>query len=501
MKYISTRGDKKKYTFSEAVLEGIAQDGGLFVPEHLPTINLEEIKYLQNFDYAKTAFYIFKKFDIDFEDEEIKEIIALAYNSQNFDDKEIAPIVKLDDRKYMLELWHGPTAAFKDMALQIMPIFFEKAIEKNCPESKFLILVATSGDTGSAALEGFKNRKNIKVAAFYPKGAISTIQELQMTTIDGENTFTFAVAGNFDDIQKNVKNVFNNKEFNNKLQSESGFRLSSANSINWGRLLPQIVYHIKSYAQMVKQGYISLGEKVDIVVPSANFGNILAAFYAREMGLPVEFLVSGSNDNNVLEEFINSGIYHIDDRELQVTPSPSMDIIVSSNLERMLYEITKDSKKISEWMKELSDKDRYKVDKETKSKMQKIFRGYSTKSKDSIKKIKEIYSKYSYLVDTHTAIGIDSADKFLESKESKNPMIISATASWGKFGESVLKALEPDNNSEMNERETIEYIARKYNVSIQKNIKEIFEKKIAHRKVIKKNISYFNEGILRIVSE
>lgn len=421
--YKSTRGDKKIYSFSEAVLKGIADDGGLFVPEKIPLLTFEDLKSLSGKSYQEKAFFLLNLFEPDLPKYIVRKMVLKAY-SKNFDDKDIAPLKHLKENQYILELWHGPTASFKDMALQVTPLFFEEAIKKH-KGKKYLILVATSGDTGKAALEGFKDKDNISIIVFYPDNRVSNLQKLQMATQEGSNVCVFALKGDFDETQKIVKDIFNDKEFNLELAGKYKTVLSSANSINWGRLLPQIIYHVTSY--------LDLGEEIDIAVPTGNFGNILGAFYAKKMGLPVRKLICASNANNVLTRFLSTGIYDIRKRKLLKTPSPSMDILVAGNIERLLYELTLNSKLVSKWMSQLKTEQMFEVDSKTKKVLQNLFYAGWVSNKDCLDNIKKIYKETGYLMDPHTSVGQLAAQRYIEKEAVRSPVVICSTAHWSKF--------------------------------------------------------------------
>lgn len=446
--YKSTRGEDTSYTFSEVILKGIAPDGGLFVPKKIPAITREDLQNLTNKSYQERAKRIFQLFETDFTDDQIKEIVDEAYSS-NFDDKKIAPLIHLKNKQYILELWHGPTAAFKDMALQIMPLFFSEAIEKNNQQRnknnekplRYLILVATSGDTGKAALEGYKNKKNASVIVFYPDGQVSKLQQLQMQTQEGKNVKVFAVKGDFDDTQTLVKNIFNDKQFNDELRNTYQTVLSSANSINWGRLIPQIVYHVTSYLDLVAQKAITLGDEVDIAVPSGNFGNLLAAFYAKKMGLPIRKLICASNENNVLTHFLKTGIYSVKNRKLIMTPSPSMNILIASNIERLLHLITNNPKQVALWMNELKIHGEFEVDDATKAILQHEFFADWVTNDDCLTNIKKIFTEQHYLMDTHTSVAQIVTERYIMQNNTVTPVIVSATANWAKFTKDIAKAL------------------------------------------------------------
>lgn len=441
-RYIDTRGKHNRpVSFTEALVKGLADGGGLFVPESIPHFSLDEILNLASMPYAARAAYVYKALDTDLDEATIDNLMNKTYGDR-FDTEEICPITSLDETTHVLELWHGPTSAFKDMALQCLPHFFNASSEKLKSEGKldtdFLILVATSGDTGKAALEGFRDQNNIRIAVMYPDGGVSDIQYKQMATQEGTNVMVWGVEGNFDDCQTGAKKVFNDESFGKQLASKYHVALSSANSINWGRLLPQVVYYLSSYAQLVNDGKISAGQILDICVPTGNFGNILAAWYAKQMGAPIGKLFCASNENRVLTDFINTGVYDIADREFVLTPSPSMDILVSSNMERQLFELTgRNSKAICQWMDDLSQNKTFSIDEDTFQKLQNDFAGASVDNSTCLKTIKQIYETYHYLIDPHTAVAV----KVAENLRQDNPILIASTAHWAKFGENVYRAL------------------------------------------------------------
>ncbi len=441
IRYIDTRGNVvEPFAFSEALIKGIAPGGGLFVPQEIPHFSLEEITNLATISYAKRAAFVYNSFGIDMDADCVDELMQQAYGD-NFDTAEIAPVRSVGGM-YVLELWHGPTSAFKDMALQCLPLFFSKSIEMKRASGEnnqdYLIAVATSGDTGKAALQGFAGRKHISIVVFYPDGGVSDIQYKQMATQQGENVCVYAARGNFDDCQTSVKRMFADVEFNERLAAEKNTILSSANSINWGRLMPQIVYYISAYADMVKQGNVEPGKAIDICVPTGNFGNILAAWYAKQMGTPIDRIICASNTNRVLTDFIETGTYTIADREFVLTPSPSMDILVSSNLERQLFELSgRDSEKISQWMQDLNEKKEFSVDKDTFEALKKDYECGSVDNAECLKTIKQVFEENHYLLDPHTAVAWNIAAQ----KKRKNPMLVVSTAHWAKFGTSVYKAL------------------------------------------------------------
>lgn len=440
--YIDTRGKHEHpVTFTEALVKGLANGGGLFVPESIPHFTRNEILSLASMPYAKRAAFVYKALNPDLDASLIDELMEKTYGDR-FDTEEICPITSLDETTHILELWHGPTSAFKDMALQCLPHFFNASAEKLRTEGKldtsFLILVATSGDTGKAALEGFKDQDNIRIAVMYPDGGVSDIQYKQMATQEGNNVMVWAVGGNFDDCQTGAKRVFNDEAFNEKLAESYHVALSSANSINWGRLLPQIVYYLSSYAQLVKDGKLEAGATLDVCVPTGNFGNILAAWYAKQMGAPLGTLFCASNENRVLTDFINTGVYDISQRDFVLTPSPSMDILVSSNMERQLFELTgRNAEAIRQWMDDLSQKKAFSVDEDTLQKLQADFASDSVDNATCLKTIKDVFETYHYLIDPHTAVAV----KVAENLRTENPVLIASTAHWAKFGENVYRAL------------------------------------------------------------
>ncbi len=441
MFYKSTRNSNLKVTSAQAIAQGISVDGGLFVPSEIPSISLDEIAKLGEMKYSDRAAYIFSKYLTDFSEAEIRYCTENAYNSQKFSSENIVEISHLFDGTYMLELWHGPTCAFKDMALQILPFLLTTSVKKiNC-NKKIVILVATSGDTGKAALEGFKDVPGTQIMVFYPQQGVSPMQKRQMTTQDGSNVSVCAIKGNFDDAQNGVKSIFTNEEIKELLDKNS-MMFSSANSINWGRLAPQIIYYISSYSELVKNEEISLGEKINIVVPTGNFGNILAAYYAKKMGLPVAKLICASNSNNVLTDFINTGIYDRN-RKFMTTISPSMDILISSNLERLLYMLCgEDDAQIRKWFGELAQNGKYEVSDEVKAQLKADFSAGFCTDEETEQTIKNIFDKYSYTCDTHTAVAVKVYEEYRKSTGDTTKTLIASTASPYKFSASVLKAIE-----------------------------------------------------------
>ncbi|MDO4618957.1 MAG: threonine synthase [Clostridia bacterium] len=440
MQYKSTRDSSISISSAEAIKKGLSQEGGLFVPEMLPEISLDEISELKEKNYRQRAKVILSRFLTDFTDEELEGCINSAYTREKFGSDNIAPIYKLKDGEYILELWHGPTCAFKDMALQILPHLLTTSMKKTGEKDEVVILVATSGDTGKAALEGFRDVSGTRIVVFYPNNGVSEIQKLQMITQEGDNVGVAAVCGNFDDAQSGVKRIFTDEGYKEVLL-HNNFKLSSANSINWGRLVPQIVYYFSAYADLLSGGEISLGDKINIVVPTGNFGNILAAYYAYKMGLPVNKFICASNKNNVLTDFINTGVYN-KNRDFHTTISPSMDILISSNLERFLYDLSgQDDKTLALWMKELNEKGSYEVTEDVKAKIKAIFAGGCADDEETMAAIKKCSEEHGYVMDTHTAVAKSVYDSYKAQTGDQTKTVIASTASPFKFNQSVLIAL------------------------------------------------------------
>lgn len=458
MFYTSTRDANIKVTASQAITQGLSEEGGLFVPENLPTISEEEIVTLGGLKYHERAFLILRKFLTDFTDDEIRSAAEKAYG-KNFAVPGITQLKPISGDCYMLELFHGPTCAFKDMALQLLPHLMIISAEK-CEKvrgKQIAVLTATSGDTGKAALEGFKNVPNTSVTVFYPEDGVSEMQKRQMTTQEGDNVRVCAVKGNFDDCQNGVKDIFTSGDFD-ALLAEKNMVFSSANSINWGRLVPQIVYYISAYVSLLEKGEIKSGEKINICVPTGNFGNILAAYYAKEMGLPVNKLICASNSNNVLTEFIESGVYNRK-RDFHTTMSPSMDILISSNLERLIYQyhLSPDGEKCSslqEWFKALKEQGNYEVNERVKKKLTADFYGGWCSEDETEETIKSVFEKHSYLLDPHTAVGYKIYTEYKNKTDDNSKTIIAATANPYKFCAAVYKALgkEPEADEFMTAR-------------------------------------------------
>jgi threonine synthase len=439
MEYISTRGSAPAVPCKKAIIKGIAEDNGLYVPSHFPSMGPAPFEAPERNSYPGRAVKILKPFLTDFSEQELSTACRIAY-AGNFDSPQTAPVRILGDGAAVLELWHGPTQAFKDMALQLMPRLLSLALKAESQKYEVVILVATSGDTGKAALEGFADAEGVRIFVFYPHGGVSEIQRLQMVTQRGKNVGACAVKGNFDDAQTGVKQIFSDSAFNRKL-ANFHFRLSSANSINWGRLAPQVAYYFTGYDDMAAAGKIRKGDPILICVPTGNFGNILAAYYAIRCGLPASRLICASNRNKVLTEFIRTGVYDRR-REFFKTESPSMDILISSNLERLLFELSsRKADVVTQWMKELSLQGWYKIDPRGLGELQKLFYGGFADRKETLAAIRQAFQKQGYLMDTHTAVGYSVLQKYREETGDGTPALLASTASPFKFNRAVLEAL------------------------------------------------------------
>lgn len=439
MNYRSTRNNAVSVQSAKAIAQGLSSEGGLFVPESIPKLTKEDVLALCDKSYPERAFDIFKLFLTDFTDDEIRHCVNGAY-LKNFDSENVSEISHLLTGTYILELWHGPTCAFKDMALQILPYLLTCSAKKVIDGKEIAILVATSGDTGKAALEGFKDVEGTSITVFYPEDGVSDMQKRQMTTQEGSNVNVCAIKGNFDDCQNGVKAIFTDEKLKKALD-EKNITFSSANSINWGRLSPQIVYYVSAYASLIKDGEIEYGDKINVVVPTGNFGNILAAYYAKQMGIPINKLICASNANNVLTDFINTGVYDRN-REFYTTVSPSMDILISSNLERLLYHLTDgDDKTISEWFGKLSKEGKYSVTPEVLGKIKADFYAGCCNDTETKAAIKEVFEEYSYLMDTHTAVAYKVYKDYKAETGDNTKTIVASTANPYKFGKAVYEAL------------------------------------------------------------
>ena len=482
MKYISTRGAHRDGVSSAyAIKTGLASDGGLFMPESIPEIDLDFIKSIAELSYPERAAKILSLFLSDYTYEELLEDASNAYSQDKFFPSP-APITELGEGKYMLELWHGPTCAFKDMALQIMPRLFTRALKKCDEHRTALILVATSGDTGKAALEGYKDIPGTKIKVFYPIDGVSQVQKLQMQTQEGSNVSVTGIIGNFDDAQNGVKSIFSNIEIAEKL-SDGGVFLSSANSINWGRLVPQIVYYISAYCDMCKDGHLALGNTMDVCVPTGNFGNIFAAYIAKKMGTPIGRLVCASNKNNVLTDFLERGEYDRN-RHFYTTMSPSMDILISSNLERLLY-VLFGSEKCSEFMRKLAAEGKYTLSPDELSKVRESFVGYYTDEDKCSECIKRTFEKQNRLIDTHTSVAAYAAERYMSDYEAKSKMLVVSTASPYKFAGDVLLSLTGERcENDLCAPSALEEMTR---VKIPSPLADILTKEAKHTSVIDKS--------------
>lgn len=477
MIYKSTRSEKT-VTASQAILQGLSEDGGLFVPTEFPRLDVS-FDDLSKMHYREVAYEVLKLFLDDYSKEDLLHCINSAYD-EKFDCEEIAPLVKKGDA-YYLELFHGSTIAFKDMALSILPYLLTTAAKMNNLKEEIVILTATSGDTGKAALAGFAKVHGTRIIVFYPKDGVSEIQKKQMITQEGDNTLVIGVDGNFDDCQTEVKNIFNNADFKKELH-DNGFVFSSANSINIGRLVPQIVYYVYSYVNLIKQGAIKTGEEINFVVPTGNFGNILAGYYAKQIGLPVNKFICASNENKVLFDFFGTGVYN-KNREFILTNSPSMDILVSSNLERLIYHSAgNDSEKCAELMKDLSTKGEYRITASMKQNLSDFIGAYSDQE-ETLGAIKALYTACNYVQDTHTAVASAGYEKYLKSNYDDRPTVIVSTASPYKFTPAVMKAISGTESNDV--FELVNQLNKVSGVTIPKAVTDIFDAPIRHTKLCK----------------
>ena len=452
MYYTSTRDKSVKVTAAEAIAKGISADGGLFVPTEIPKITSDFVNSLVPMSYIDRAKEVLKLYLTDFTADELSMCVEGAYKAGKFSSEKVAPLYKLSDSANVLELWRGPTCAFKDMALQLLPYLLTVSAGKTLKDTEIVILVATSGDTGKAALEGFRDVPNTKILVFYPVDGVSPMQKLQMTTQEGSNVSVCAIEGNFDDAQSGVKKIFTDKDIEKKFK-ENGLAFSSANSINWGRLVPQIVYYVSAYCDMIAAGELKNGEEMNVVVPTGNFGNILAAYYAKRMGIPVKTLVCASNANNVLTDFLTTGTYD-KNRDFYCTTSPSMDILISSNLERLLFHLCgENDAQIREWMSELAEKGKYTVTDDVESKIKEIFAAGCCDDNETKATIGKVFAEKKYLCDTHTAVAVKVYDDYKAKTGVVTPTVIASTANPYKFSASVLSAItdsiKADNEFDM----------------------------------------------------
>ncbi len=485
MLYTSTRNNSLRVSAAQAIAQGISEEGGLFVPCEIPEFTLSDIEKMVNMPYIDRAKTILKTFLTDFTEEELTYCVEGAYGGNKFTSEKIAPVVNVNGNENILELWHGPTCAFKDMALQLLPYLMTVSAKKTVDGKEIVILVATSGDTGKAALEGFKDVENTRILVFYPVDGVSPMQKLQMTTQEGENVAVCAIKGNFDDAQTAVKAIFTNDEIKAQL-AKKDMMFSSANSINWGRLVPQIVYYFSAYADMVEQGRIELGDEINVVVPTGNFGNILAGYYAKLMGVPIKKLICASNSNNILTDFLTKGEYNRN-RTFYTTTSPSMDILISSNLERLLYHISgNDDTLVKELMSQLNECGVYKVSEEMLGEIRHYFDAGFADEYQVRKTIQTQFNDYKCLLDPHTAVAVNVYYSYVKRTDDDVPTVIDSTASPFKFPKSVYSAVFDGTEVKMTEFETIDEINEVLGVEIPEPIKALKNKKVRFTNVCSK---------------
>ena len=478
--YSSTRNGEPKFTASQAILKGLADDGGLFVPDHIPALSCS-MRDLSGKSYQEVAYEVMKLFFTDFTEEELKNCIERAYDSK-FDTEEIAPLVEAEGT-YYLELFHGATIAFKDMALSILPHLMITSAKKNQVQNEIVILTATSGDTGKAALAGFAGVEGTKIIVFYPKNGVSPIQERQMVTQKGDNTFVVGIRGNFDDAQTGVKALFNDRELAQEMAA-AGLQFSSANSINIGRLVPQVVYYVYAYAKLFQEERIAEGEKINVVVPTGNFGNILAAFYARQMGVPIGKLICASNENKVLYDFFATGTYDRN-REFVLTTSPSMDILISSNLERLIYRIAgEDAQKNAALMDSLARTGVYEITEQMREQLADFYGNYADEA-ETAGRIRQMYENTGYVLDTHTAVASAVYQKYRESSKDETVTVIASTASPFKFTRSVMNAIDGKYDA-MSDFELVDELARIGRLDVPNAIAEIRTAPVVHDNICDK---------------
>ncbi len=473
--YNSTRNNNLKFTASQAILQGLSEDGGLFFPSEIPSFDFQ-LEDLKNMDYKETAYRVMRMFLDDFSEEELRYCINSAYDSK-FDTEEIAPLCYADGA-YYLELFHGSTIAFKDMALSILPYLMTTSAKKNNMTDKIIILTATSGDTGKAALAGFSDVPGTGIVVFYPKNGVSKIQEKQMVTQKGNNVKVIGIKGNFDDAQTGVKNIFNDVNLKKQLKN-AGYVFSSANSINIGRLVPQICYYVYAYGNLLKNGKIACGDKINVVVPTGNFGNILAAYIAKNMGLPVNKLICASNENKVLYDFFETGVYD-KNRDFILTSSPSMDILISSNLERLIYLIGgKDDAKNNALMNDLKNTGKYVIDSAMKAGLDSFEAGFASE-KQCFDKIKSLYDNTGYVIDTHTAVAGAVYDEYVKKTGDRTPAVIASTASPYKFMGSVMKAIDADKYSSIDDFNLIDELSKVSGTNVPRAVLDIKNAPVLH---------------------
>lgn len=489
--YGSTRGNGEKITASMAILKGLAEDGGLFVPDSIPALDVP-LKELLGKSYQEIAYQVMSRLLTDFTEEELRNCINKAYDSK-FDTPEIAPLVKKGN-SYYLELFHGSTIAFKDMALSILPHLLTTAAKKNGVTNEIVILTATSGDTGKAAMAGFADVPGTRIIVFYPKDGVSPVQEKQMLTQKGENTAVVGIYGNFDDAQTGVKNIFNDKEMKEKLAG-AGFQFSSANSINIGRLVPQIAYYVYAYLRLMEAGEIQENEQINVVVPTGNFGNILAAYYAKEMGIPIARFICASNENKVLYDFFRTGCYDRN-RDFRLTNSPSMDILISSNLERLIYKIAgNDAKKNRNFMEQLGAEGKYEITEEMKEKLREFYGNYANEE-ETAQTIRQVYEETGYVLDTHTAVGKAVYEKYKKDTQDNTKTVIASTASPFKFTRSVMTAIDK-KYEDMEDFQLVDELSELAKIPVPQAIEEIRTAEIRHNTTAQ--VSQMAETVMEIL--
>ena len=492
MEYQSTRNNKIRILSHEAILRGISDDGGLFVPSEMPA--LTDVEDLIGASYGECAKKVLSLYLTDFSSAELGECIRGAYGNNKFGSKDVAPLHRMDDSHSVLELWHGPTCAFKDMALQILPRLLTKSMAKESgKDGKVMILVATSGDTGKAALEGFKNVENTKILVFYPSEGVSNMQKLQMMTQEGNNVHVCGISGNFDDAQNGVKRIFNSADMINNAAA-NGYSFSSANSINWGRLVPQIVYYVYAYAKMLENGDALPSDGINVCVPTGNFGNILAAYYAKRMGLPIRKLICASNKNDVLTQFLTTGVYNRK-RDFYTTYSPSMDILISSNLERLIFDVSDyDSEYVAHLYKKLASKGEFKVEGKVFERIKETFACGSCDDATTLETIKTVHSKFGYLLDPHSAVAENVYLNYRRSNGDYRPTVVASTASPYKFPECVLKALG-EYDASLDEFALLDKLSAVTNTQIPNKLSALKEKRVRFDKVVK--TAQMDEEVMR----
>lgn len=483
MLFVSSRGKADIVSAAHAITRGLASDGGLFVPNSTPSLSLNDILAMKDKPYTERAVDVLLQFLTDYTEDELRTCVTAAYSKDKFSSEKTVPLQQVNENTGVLELWHGPTSAFKDMALQLLPHLLTRAIEKTGEKHKVIILVATSGDTGKAALEGFADVPGTEIIVFYPSEGVSDIQKRQMITQIGKNVKVFGIEGNFDDAQRGVKEIFSNKVLGQSLE-EKGFVFSSANSINWGRLVPQIVYYFSAYVDAVAAGKVEAGKPVNFVVPTGNFGDILAGYYAKKMGLPVAKLICASNSNNVLADFLSTGVYD-KRREFFKTASPSMDILVSSNLERLLYEATgNDAGLVDQYMQQLNTEGHYEIEEEVLKKIQKQFFGAWVDEVETKETIGRVYSNYKYLMDTHTAVAWRALEKYRILTGDETYSIVLSTASPYKFADNVIRSIDPAAEICSNPFDLLRQLEEKTGAPIPERMAALENMTILHDKVI-----------------